>query len=243
MSPRVSIDAREFNRAIQQLSKGVKQKAVDLSNQVALDVAREWFNALPPPIAQVQTKRREIRSYLRQTVAVRIKLATSGKRKGKFIVAGKKGDQLQRRHLIVQARRARAGERGLYGTRMRQFAAGLSRRAQISVGYLKAMLLPVIRALNPVVKFKMPYGETGGSGKISLWPGSKGYGRAKIAVSQPLAILNLAWNFHGPREGYARGLVMAGWRQAADFKLQKLRNRIERELQPELAKVNAAAKA
>ena len=232
------IDTRQFSQAIQQLSKGVSQKAIELSNQIALDVAREWFNYLPPPISQVDARRREIRSYLNQPLATRVQLATSGKRKGKFIKKGRKNDMLQRRHLIVQARRRRAGERGLHGARMRKFAAGFSRRAQIGVGYLKAILLPVIRALNPVVKYKMPYGETGAN-RIALWPGSKGYGRATLAFSRPLAILNLAWNFHGPREGYARSLVMIGWRHAADFKLQKLRNRIERDLHPELVKVNA----
>lgn len=243
MTPRANIDAREFSRAIQQLSKGVKKKAVELSNQIALDVSREWFNAMPPPIGQVEAKRREIRGYLNQPLATNIKLATSGKRKGKFIKRGKKKDFLQRRHLVLQARRRRSGQRGLYGQRMRTFAGGFSRRAQIGVGYLKAMLLPVIRALNPVVKYKMPYGETGGTGKISIWPGSKGHGRATIATARPLAILNLGWNFHGPREGYARGLVMSGWRQAADFKLQKLKNRMERELNPELNKVNPIKQA
>jgi hypothetical protein len=240
MSPRAEIDVREFNQAIRQLSAGSKKKAVELSNQIALDVSREWFNAMPPPIAQIAAKRREISAYMRQPLATKIKLATSGTRKGKFVQRGTRANALQRRHLILQARQRRAGKRGLYGDEMRRFAAAFSGRAARSVGYLKVMLLPVIRALNPVVKYKMPYSETGGSGKISIWPGSKGYGRAKLAFgANPLAILYLAWNFIGPQAGRAAGLVMAGWRQAADFKLGKLRRMIERELQPELDKVNA----
>jgi hypothetical protein len=228
MIPRAEIDIREFNRAIAQLSKGATKKAVELSNQIALDVAREWFNSMPPPIGQIQAKRREIRSYLRARIGKR--LSKSQRSAGK--------SQLMRGHLIIQARRRRAGQRGLYGDAMKRAAGAFAGRAQRAVGYLKVMLLPVIRALNPVVRYKMPFSETRGS--ISIWPGSKGYGRARIAMgANPLAILSLGWNFHGPREGYARGLVMAGWRQAADFKLGRLKRMIERELQPEFNKVNA----
>lgn len=245
MMPRADIDVREFNRAIQQLSKGVKEKAVHLSNQIALDVASEWFDALPPPINQIQAKRSEIRRYLHQVLAVRIKLAKSGKR---FLKSGKMKNQLQRRHLIIQARNRRAGKRGLYGKTMKKAAGAFAQRAQVSVGYLKVILLPVIRSLNQVMRMAQAQGirayvkrfsETAGA--ISIWPGSKGYGKVMPAAgSNPLAILNLQWSFHGPREGYARSLVMAGWRQAADFKLGKLRRRIERELHPELNKVNVA---
>lgn len=239
MTPKASTDLREFNTAIRQLSGGVAKLAVSLSNQIALDVSREWFNALPPPISAVTAKRAEIKAYMNQVLAVRVKIATSGRNRGKFIKTGKKTSQLQRRHLILQARRRRAGQRGLHGRRMAAAAAAFARRAQVSVGYLKVILLPVIRALNPLVKYKMPFSETGGASKLAIWPGSKGHGIAKPAIGKnPLAILDLAWSMRGPREGYARGLVMAGWRRAAEYKLQKLRNRIERELKPELDRVS-----
>ena len=184
MIARADIDAREFNRAIAQLSKGIPKLAVQIANQTALDVSREWFNVLPPPINQVRAKRREIRSYLRAVVGNK-RLTRKERKAGRV--------PLMRLHLIVQSRRRKSGQRGLYG-----------QRAQSSVGYLKAMFLPVIRALNPVVRFKMPNSETGGTAKLSIWPGSKGHGRARLAAgSNPLAILNLAWNFKGPREGLA----------------------------------------
>ena len=83
--------------------------------------------------------------------------------------------------------------------------------------------------------------ETGGHWAIGfpIWPGSKGHGIATPAIGKnPFAILDLTWSLHGPREGYARSLIMAGWQAATAFKLQKLRNRIEREMQPELNRVS-----
>jgi hypothetical protein len=237
MNPRATVDAREFNAAIRQLSGGVKSKAVQLANQIALDVSREWFNRLPPPIGQISAKRQEIREYLRTRIGVNTKRGKA-RRKG---LEGTKRTPLMRLNLIVQARRARAGQRGLYGPAMKAAAGSFARRAQASVGSLKAMLLPVIRRLNPLVKYKMPFAETGGAGggRISIWPGSRGYGKATPAVGKsPLAILNLAWNLKGPRAGYAQSLVLGGWRQATEFKLAKLKSRIEREMQGEFDRVN-----
>jgi len=230
------VDLSEFSAAIKQLSRGSRKAAVSLSNQIALDIVREWFNRVPPPIGQIDAKRREIRSYLQAQLSTRVRLAKSGK---KFIKVGRKANQLRRVHLITQARQRKAGKKGLYGQRMRSAAAGLARRAQTGVGYLKAILLPVIRGLNPVVKYKMPYSETGGAGKIAIWPGSKGGGKVTPASGNPFAILNMRWSLHGPREGYARGLILSGWHQAVAFKLQKLKSRIEREMQGEFNRVNA----
>ena len=245
MTPTVRIDATQFNSAIRQLSGGVRSRAGELSNQIALDVSREWFNHMPPPISAIEAKRREIRDYLRQPLATNIKLAKSGKSKGKLVRRGSKANQLRRVHLIVQARRRNEGKRGLYGSAMKTAAGNFARRAQTSVGYLKVMLLPVIRGLNPLVKYKMPWSETGGSGnKIAIWPGSKGFGKVTPAAGKnPLTILNLRWSLRGPREGLARVFILAGWNYAVQFKLQKLRNRIEREMNPEFSKVTITKKA
>jgi hypothetical protein len=241
MIPRAEIDIREFNRAIATLAKGSRQKAVHIANQVALDVAGEWFDVMPPPIGQINQRRREIRSYMQAVIGRR--LSRKERKAGKH--------QLMRMHLIIQSRRRRAGLRGLYGDEMRRLSGRFSGQAQRSVGYLKVMLLPIIRGLNRVMRtaqasgirgYVKRFAETGGAGggRISIWPGSGGYGIVTPAAgTNPLAILRLQWNFHGPREGYARGLVIAGWRHAADFKLGKLRRMIERELHPELNRVNA----
>lgn len=271
MIPRADIDTREFNRAIRQLSGGVKGKAAALSNQIAMDVVREWFNWLPPKVSTIRAKRKEIKNYLTQVlISKRIKVyrfyAAKVKRKldksslkpgetfdpernvavrtvirkrTKYRRTDKK--DLQTRHLILQSSRRKEGLRGLYGKEMARFAGAFSRRAQISVGYLKVVMLPIIRTLNRVAKYPMPWSETGGNagGRISIWPGSKGHGIAIKALGKnPVATLDMAWNLKGPRESYARSLIFLGWRHAVDFKLGKLRRQIELGINPDLRKVN-----
>jgi len=258
MIPHAHVNVGEFSSAIKQLARGSMRAAVSLSNQIALDITREWFNRLPPPVSQIMAKRAEIRNYLRAPIGP--KAPRRKRRKAIFTPAEieklrslggtpklqakqPKKSPLRRMNLIVQARN-RASGKGLYGAAMRRHAGGLARRALTGVGYLKIILLPVIRGLNPLVPpgFKMPFSETGGSGggKISIWPGSKGAGIVTPARGKnAAALLNLRWSLHGPREGYARGLILGGWHRAVAFKLQKIKNRIEREMQGEFSKVNA----
>ena len=229
---KLTVDTRQMRREARSMRPTVNRIAASELNQAALDIARETFNTLPPDIGDIQSQRSKIKAYLNAIVLQRVRIAKSGKRKGKFIKQGRKSAQLQRVNLIVQARQARSGKRGLYGAEMKKIAGAFSRRAQISVGYLKVVFLPVIRTLNSFVKYKMPFSETGGTNRISIWPGSKGYGFAKIATNGSLnALLNLRWNLKGPRAGYARGLIERAFGAAWRVRILRMQVRLAKTFQ------------
>lgn len=146
--------------------------------QRALNVAGRAFDNVPPSSGSgVEEKRFQVKQYLGQQLAQRVKVAKSGKRKGQIIAfkSGKK--QLRRVNLILQAARARHGAKGLYGDRMRILSGAFMGRAERSVGFLKSIFIPVIVTLNPLCRFKFPFAKTR---NIARWPGSAGYGRADV---------------------------------------------------------------
>lgn len=235
---KVEIDTREMRDTLRRYIPYVKRNCAAELNQVALDITRDMWNALPPQ--NVAVKRSEVSNYLwaeMPEAMQRHRIIKSGPRKGVSVIVGRKktrgkaGRRLYRIHLIVQARRRKEGKKGLYGEEMVRYAGAFAARAVRSVGYFKVVLLPIIRTLNPMVKFKMPFRETAGAGKISIWPGGRGYGFAKFATSNnPLAILNARWNFKGSRADYARSLVLNAFTRAWIAKIGKMQRAIARKL-------------
>jgi hypothetical protein len=140
----------------------------------------------------------QIRAELTEILAVPIRLAKSGKRKGQYIRAGSitfttkrgkgKDRALRRAHLIAQAKRRKAGKKGLYGEEMRAYVGKMVGSRQRGVGWLKAILIPLARGLQAHVKYKIPARYTR---NISRWPGSVGSGEVKVARKgwNPLASL------------------------------------------------------
>lgn len=160
----------------------------ELLNQMQANIVHHVLEILPP--SDPDTKRLEIQLYLKAQLSTRFKQATSGKRKGLFLKKGKRNNQLQRVHLILQARRKKYGLPGLYGKDMRLAAGKFKASATKGVGYAKSMYIPLARALNPVVKYKIPANLTM---KIARWPGSAGYGQVTLAEAGdvPQAILQI----------------------------------------------------
>jgi hypothetical protein len=156
----------------------------DLGEEVrqrSLNVAGRTFDSIPPASGNsVDEKRTEIKRYLTERLATSVKVAKRGKRKGRFMQKGGRLRQLQRVHLIVNARRGKAGKKGRYGRGMMETARFFKNAAENSVGFLKSTLLPIITTLNPLCRFKFPFLKTK---NISRWPNSAGYGKASINTS------------------------------------------------------------
>jgi hypothetical protein len=144
--------------------------------QTAANITGRAMAKLPPENAD--TKRLEIQLYLKQALSTRFKQATSGKRKGLFIKKGARNNQLQRAHLILQARRRAEGKPGLYGAQMRTEAGKFKQRSSVSVGFARSVYIPIAAALNELVPYKIPLGRL--ARHISRWPGSAGYGQVTL---------------------------------------------------------------
>lgn len=162
-----------------------RRDRAEIVNQRGLNVAGRTYDLIPPSSgAGVPAKRGQIKAYMNQPVATRLRPL----KKGGFRKKEPKRNTLRRVHLIIQARRRRRGLKGLYGAKMRTAAAGLSRHAQVSVGFLKSIFLPIIRGLNPLVRFKFPFAKTS---NISRWPNSAGHGIATPAIPGPNCTVTL----------------------------------------------------
>src|SRR5690349_1842627 len=123
----MELDFTQFDRGLQMVYRNTPKTLTEVVNQRALNVAGRAFEGLPPSkstvsddeflfggtSSAVEAKRWSIRRFLREPLSTRITLFKSGKRKGQIGRKGGRNKQLQRVHLIVQARRARAGKKGL----------------------------------------------------------------------------------------------------------------------------------
>lgn len=209
----VHVDTKVFQLAMREYSRTTKRAWPEIVNQRAANIVRHMLEKIPPKPGTEQAKRGEIRADLTAMYATKVKLATSGKRKGKFIKAGShtfsrrrgkgKDRALRRVHLIAQAARAKAGKKGLYGEEMRKYASKMVRSRQVGVGWIKAALVPLARGINSFIKYKIPHRFTA---RISRWPGSIGSGIVRPARSSsmnPVANLENTAIFQGTKAGAA----------------------------------------
>lgn len=207
------IDASELNRAIAEYAKTTTRAWPEIMNQRAANVIRRMLEIIPPKPGEEQATRANVRNELTEELAVKVRLATSGKRKGQFLRVGSKhfsrrrtkgkDRSLRRVHLIAQAARRKAGKKGLYGESMRLYAAKMVQSRQVGVGWIKAMLIPLARGLQPFIRYKIPARYTS---RISRWVGSVGYGIVRPATMwqiNPVAILENDTNFPGTSAGRA----------------------------------------
>ncbi len=141
----------------------------EILTQRVLNIAGRAFDLISP--ASLPAERREVKEYLTEPLSTKIKFVRSGPRAGKATSRGRKGDQLRRVNLILQARRARQGLKGLYGAEMRAKSGKAQAKAQISVGFLKSLFIPIIMHLNGKARFKFPFAKTK---EVARWPNSAG---------------------------------------------------------------------
>jgi len=226
-------DKREFRHTLRELAEVRHQTIPAVINQTMLDIQGRAFDLLPPIDAggnDIQSKRGEIKAEMDRQIATRVKLAKRGKRAGSFIRAVGRARELYAKNLIANYWRGKLGKAGLYGSAMKAYAGAMSRRRQIGVGSLKSVFIPIIRALNPVCKFKFPFNKTS---RIARWAGSKGSGiatRASKGVER--STFEITYNERSSQSGKVLGLYTAALTQAFSEKEAKMQREIEREIEP-----------
>lgn len=185
MKPMLHVDMRDFHRAMDKYRRTTTRDLAEIINQRAFNVAARSFHLTKPVTApghagDVTEQKFKVERYLRYQLSTRVKRATSGKRKGKFIRFVRLNREFQRRHAIINALLGRRGRKGLYGRAMRAYAGKMMGSAIRGVGVLKSVWLPVIRDLWGFVKFR-GFAKTTGIG-VQRWPGGAGDGKVSIGA-------------------------------------------------------------
>lgn len=203
IAPTFKADLRGLDAEINRKVARTGRDLATVVNQAAFNVAARSFHATPPKTwdygQQMQPARMQVRDYLREQLATYIKRFTSGKRKGKTFKFKARNKELRRVHLILNARRGREGKPGLYGKAMLRASGAFVQRAQVSVGYLKSVWLPVMRGLWPLVKFR---GLWRGAHRVARWANSAGSGVAQPAKpgSSVTAVLSVTAKVKGTQD-------------------------------------------
>lgn len=248
MTPGFKIDTREFKAALRERAQNMSRTLPDELNQRLINIVGRAYDMIKPMPGSEEGNRARIKLYMNEQLSQRVKLATSGKRKGKFIKRGKRMNQLARANLIIQARRRKLGIKGLYGAAMREAEGKFKQAAQIGVGSLKLPLLKIIRVLNPIVRFKSAFTRTGTvrlkSGfvaRIPTWPLS-GYGASVQPAEEgwnPKVTWRMYWgNVPGtPRK--IRKMIEPYLQRAVDAEAAEMRRHTAAKLQKDWDKVNA----
>ncbi len=233
----ITIDTREFEAALREYEASTTKALPDILNQRAFNVAARTMDAMKPAPGGEQAERAKIRSYMNEQVSTRVRLATSGKRKGKFLKRGARGNQLARVNLIIQARRAKAGLKGIQGQEMRQAEGRFKLAAQVGVGFLKSPFIPVIKGLHALVKFKRVATRWA---RISVWPGSDGWGKVNPAKTgwNPFVAMEMRWKTKGTPEKVQR-MVEPHMQAAFNAEGQELMRHVQEKLQQDADRINA----
>jgi hypothetical protein len=235
-----------FRSGIDRFAAKKKVDTATAVNQALLDIAVDsWKQLGPQSDTEAQRRRAAIKRLMNEPLSTLIKRAHSGKRKGMYLPRVAKRRQLQRKHLIAQYWVAKRSGTGLYGTKMLRYSGKMSQNRQKGVGSVKAVLMPVIRALNAGSKYRVSFNRLFLG--ISQWPGSTGYGGrgeaqlAKIS-SNPRALFKL---FYHARKGQGDKIQHAyDWAVGNAFfsKKQHFAQQLQKDMDAEVAKFNAQQK-
>lgn len=215
-----TLDSTKFRQGMKALSQ-YKNIGPDEVNQRGLNVAGRAFRNLPPK--NWVAKRKEVKSYMDTVISQRVKISTRGKTKGKFVKAGRARDQLTLKILIAQARRRKLGLKGLTGKAIARAAGRLSQRSQVAQGYVKSFLIPIIRALNPVCRFKVPAAVTGSNksakgSMIAQWGPQYGTGTVQKALPgwSPTCTSKVEMNVAADQAAKVNGIQVPIYQQALE---------------------------
>lgn len=236
MSAEIQIDTRQFESALKFVADNTERALPEILNQRTLNVVGRAFDNTPPASGQgVQAERKRVKDYLGQQVSQRIRQT----KRGNFVKKGTKARQLKRVHLILQARRRRMGQRGLYGPAMTAAAGRFMQRAQVSVGYLKSVFLPIIVTLNRVCRFKFPFNKTS---NISRWPGSRGSGRVQIARAgmNVETVIATTVEVEARSSGKVAAIQESAMQRALDAEADEMERHVSEKLQEIFDRVKAA---
>ncbi len=143
MKMHIEVDATEYHAAMKQiLLKSSRTLAQSLNSMIFFLLVR-LFVILPP--LHPKQKRNQVKEYLDTKIG---DVNRFDKKTGKRIGVHRIRHVFSRVHKIIQSKRGKAGQKGLYGEEMRKEAASFRRRAIGSVGFLKSTVLRAITLVN-----------------------------------------------------------------------------------------------
>ena len=136
----MEVDTSRFDAALKQYLLTTRRDLHKAINARFFYLMVRLFVLVPP--RSPGQERRRISDYLGKPLGdINRKSKKTGKRIGRSRL-------LRRVHLIVQAKGARQGLRGLYGERMKDAASDFMRKSIASVGYLRSAVVKSIRIYN-----------------------------------------------------------------------------------------------
>lgn len=239
MAGKITWNDRELKATVARLRTDFEMSNAQAVNQITLDIVGRTFDNIPPHGGgnDIQGKRAEIKAIMNNQIATRVKRFTRGKRAGQFGRAVGRARELYSKNLIANYWRGKLGKKGLYGDAMKRYAGAMAGRRQRGVGSLKAVFIPVIRALNRVCKFKVPADKTS---RIARWPGSRADGVAKLATPKDTkAEFLVGYKEKSSMGPEVKAIYEAAGAEAFDWKRGHMMRDVERELTPVIEGANS----
>jgi len=150
----VQFDKSQWDKALVEIAKESKSTLSEILNRKLFFVMAKAFGHMDP--VDPAAARANNRAYLNQVLAVKIKIATTGRRAGKFVSTGAR-HSLRRINLIVQRQRLDAGLPALnprvlgadkFRLEMKAHSKDIRRSAISGVGYLKSAIAQVAESLS-----------------------------------------------------------------------------------------------
>lgn len=238
MSAKITVDVRQFQAALKEYRATTTKALPEVLNQRAFNIAARTIDSLKPTPGGEQSQRSAIKAYMDSPRgAPKLRVVASGPKRGQLKRVGRKQDMLTAKHLILQARRAKKGLKGLYGQAMRLESGEFTRRAQVGVGFLKSPFVPILKGLVALVKFRKVATRWG---RISVWAGSSGFGKVTPARAglKIFTEMKLHWKLSGAPDK-VRGMVLPKLQAAFNAEAVELARHTREKLQQAADKVNA----
>lgn len=237
------LDTSEFQRQIRaHLAHTSRELHRAINSRMFYWLLRS-FAILPPK--DPEAAKAKVRDYMKHQISSRGSVGANGKFK-----RHKASKQLQRRHLIAQAKNKRSGGKGLYGKRMSDAAASVLRRAVSSVGYLKSPLVKAMRSINghftqfgkkrkkgkdvppnaALQRIAAEYGLSIGS-NIGIHKGAKAKARLAAPGFSPSAVVRISSGVDDGQSGTVNAHYNHAFQQAAFDESAELRRHVAEVVQ------------
>lgn len=175
-----TVDSTVLNRQVERLSTSSKKLLPDIANQRLLNAVGRGFNKTPiADKAKIITELGEVGRNLRLT-------KTGKLRRGSKIFASSTRSKAPLMALIINARRRKAGKKGLFGRDMEAAIVKAVAARKRSVGFEKSGYIPGMRVVASRLKRPFKIARTKG---ISVYGKNKGEGIAARDGWSPYAMI------------------------------------------------------
>lgn len=238
MNAKLEIDGKQFQRALEAYLPTTRKSLSEVLNQRAFNIAARTIDSMKPTPGGEQAARARIKNYMQQRQAApKLAVIKYGKKRGQLRRVGKASNILVRANLIIQARRSKKGLPGLYGQGMVSAEGKFTQAAQVGVGFLKSPFVAVIKGLIDYVRFKKVATRWG---RISVWPGSKGYGTVNPANPgiNPVVTMKVNWATKG-QPTRVQSLTLPHLQAAFNAEASEMMRHVQEKLQKDADRINA----